>query len=665
MITEYNKQCAYNYNKLKDVVYLLNENHTKLIYDGVECKIEGLSGTTLQLNVRNVELSEQSSLDERYRFDKTLTFSFDGFYAQENFQGRYYAVIEDYEGTRWVVNVDFPSYVTYSFNLENNVYETNYTFRNQSNFPTMRLVSDFDYEEPACKIYSLNGVYGLEMVERIYTELDTDKKKVYTYGKDFQVVEPDKNSISLNQTFDGTKVTDTISFTIPFDKYKYGWHYNLQHMLNNEYSAIITPNSRLNKFFVGFNTGLIPTYTVDNDNTSQRITVTLTEVSNIGMTAAEDYSVEAQGNKNWVYVSEVDGEPSYECNGNGTAIYLVQEETYDNGVKTGRYKVKEGYESQFPNLNIVGTFSADVTFHTTDCVEIVCDLEDSIPSVITFQAATSYTYNVVGTCSWSFSGIPEDITVTPTEGTGSTNIQIGCSQIPDDGATYYMELNVGDLYVRPITINIEGINDKRVKNTGVDCLAQDVVFNLDYGYDCQIITPVQGALYTRKENGTITVGLSKNETSSAKRYTLNLQDVNGTYSVTINQTRMFSDVIENGTICENGNLYQAMELYTGATPTNLYPTGSVSAGTLVEENALQCSDVMTRWTSGTGTVCLSGNEWSTIIEQQSTDNGATWSATGVIQLDKIIIENSPICAQPVTEYWVLTNDYICDEAIPT
>ena len=122
MITDYKpSNCKYAYNRFKDVVYLFDENHTKLIYDGAECKIEELSQTPLQLNVRDVQLKETSSLDERYKFDKTLTFSFDGYYDHHALYSKYFAIVEDYEGTRWVVNVDFPSFVTYDFTLQERV----------------------------------------------------------------------------------------------------------------------------------------------------------------------------------------------------------------------------------------------------------------------------------------------------------------------------------------------------------------------------------------------------------------------------------------------------------------------------------------------------------------------------------------------------------------
>ena len=662
MVSNYNNnECRYTFGKLKDVIYLFDENHTKLMMDGEECRIQELSQTPMQLNVRDVDLSEATSLDERYQFDKTLKFVLDGFNDQTVFEQKYFAIIENVEGTRWVVNPDFPVFVTYTFTLSADRYQTEHTMHTLGNFPVMRLVSDFEYDEAECRAYNVKGIETLDVIERGLCDIDRVGKKLYTYA-DMSRVIPNKDSIVLTQTFDGRNIEDIIEFTIPFDEYKYGWHYSLLQFPLNRYAAVITPKSMLNKFYVGFNQGLQAGYSLAKDGDVQTITVRLSEMSNIGLAEAVDYATEAMGTPKWVYVARVNGNDAYECSGAGTALYLVQEEQYGNGTKTGRYKVKEGYESMFPNLNIVGTFSGDVTFSCADCVGIPPYLE-GFPASITFRSATSYTYYISSNCEWEITDIPEGITLSRTSGSGDTAITVSCNTLPEDGGSWIMSMEVGGLYVKPITVNIEGINDKRVKSTGVDCLAQDVVFNLDYGYDCQIITPVQGALYTRKENGTIIVGLSKNETSSAKRYTLNLQDVNGTYSVTINQTRMFSDTVANGTVCENGNLYEAMELYTGATPTNLYPTGSVSAGTLVEENALQCSDVMTRWTSGTGTVCLSGNEWSTIEEQQSTDGGTTWSATGVIQLGKIIIEGSPICAQPVTEYWLLTDEYICDDVL--
>lgn len=663
-----NTNCKYTYNRFKDVVYLFDENHTKLIYDGSLCMIEELSQTPLQLNVRDVELKESSSLDERYKFDKTLTFSFDGFYDHHALYSKYFAIVEDYEGTRWVVNVDFPSYVTYQFDLQENVYETNYTLRSQSNFPTMKLVSDFDYEQPECFGYMVNGIDSMKLLERAYTDLDISNRKVITYGVDFKKVEPLKGSMHLSQSFDGRDITDTLTFTIPFDAFQYGWHYNLQHFIYNKYSAIITPNSKRNQFFVGFNHGLQPTYTVDKENDAHTITITMVEVSNLGLTAANDYSEENNADTGWVNIKKVNGMDAYECVGAGEAMYILQEEMYENGMPTGNYKVKEGYESMFPDLNIVGTFTDDYYFNSPSCVANTCQFNTSIPSVIEFSTLTSLTFSITSLCGWEFTDIPPYITVSPSSGNGDGSVTITSNSIPSSGGTYVMYIVSDGGYRVPITVRLTGEDDGKLHDKYINCLAQEVVFNIQNGYSLRVNSITGGATYWW-ESGRLVVSVPKNtSTTSSVTYTLSVTDSNSTYNVQIIQDRMYESWIANGeTMCDEGNLYTAEELWTGTTSSSssMHPTGQMRKGELIPNGSGQCIVSDERWVNYGNVTCMNGDEW-TLEEQEITENGGlTWTKTGNVRLGYLVQEDSPICDESAITYsWVLSNEYVCEDAIP-
>lgn len=666
MITDYKpSNCKYAYNRFKDVVYLFDENHTKLIYDGTECKIEELSQTPLQLNVRDVQLKETSSLDERYKFDKTLTFSFDGYYDHHALYSKYFAIVEDYEGTRWVVNVDFPSFVSYDFTLQERVYETNYTLRSQSNFPTMRLVSDFDYEEPECFGYMVNGIYSLKMLERAYTDLDTSNRKVISYGVDFKDVMPLKGSISLSQSFDGRNITDTLTFTIPFDSFEYGWHYNLQHFLNNKYSAIITPNSKRNQFFVGFNHGLQPTYTVDKDNDTHTITITLVEMSNFGLMAANDFSEENKDETGWVNVKSVNGMDAYECVGAGEAMYILQEETYGNGSSTGRYKVKEGYESMFPDLNIVGTFTEDYYFNSPACVGNTCQFSTSIPSVLQFSTLTSLTFSITSLCGWEFTDIPPYITVSPSSGQGDGSVTITSNSIPSSGGTYVMYIVSDGGYRVPITVRLTGEDDGKLHDKYINCLSQEVVFNLQNGYSVRVNSITGGATY-RLESGRLVVSVPKNtSTTSSVTYTISVTDSNSTYNVQIIQDKMYESWVSNGeTMCDGGNLYTEEELWTGTTSSsaNMRPTGQMRKGGLIQSGATQCGSYEDRWVNYGNVICMNGDEWTIEEQEESYDGGTSWTKTGAVRLGYLVQEDSPVCDETAITYsWVLSREYECED----
>ena len=260
MVTNYNNEkCKYNYSKLKKVVYLVSEEHMKDIHiDGTEAYVDNLTQLPLRLNGFDISLSEETSLDERYEFQKSVTLSMHGYVNHKLFNGRYYVILESEDGTYWMVNIDFPSRVTYTFNLSKDTYQTDFTFSSLSNYPTLRLVANFEAVSPPCLGFNVYGIESLKMIERDKTVLDTKNKTVYTYADSFKDIEFLGDSCSYSSVYDGFKVQDTITFSIGFDAYKSSWHYNLIEFVNNLYSAIIIPKSSTNTLYVGFNFGLEP-----------------------------------------------------------------------------------------------------------------------------------------------------------------------------------------------------------------------------------------------------------------------------------------------------------------------------------------------------------------------------------------------------------------------
>lgn len=672
MVENYNiANCKYNYSKLKDVVYLFDEDHTKLVQDGALCSVEELSQTPLQLNVKNVELSEQSSLDERYKFDKTLTFSLNGFYDQSIFFHKYYAIVEDVNGIRWCVNVDFPSFVTYTFDIDSKTFQTNFNFHSQSNFPTMIFTGDFTYSVPDCIGYMAMGIKKFEMIDRISTELDVASGVVYTFGDVFKVVEPLKNSFRLNQTFDGTRVSDTISFDIPFTNNQWGWHYNLQQFLWNTYSAIITPISGNIRLYVGFNQGLEPTYSISKDDNTQKITINLVETSNVGLTASEYIDAENDDSTSWNNSSKVPKEKvvgslddAYECVDGGKAMYLLQEETYANGQPTGNYKVKEGYEHYFDDydINIVGTFTEDLYFYSPDCASLRCNLITDIPSTLVFTTTTSLTYSIESDCNWTFTNIPNGITVSPTGGTGTGSVTITCTSIPSDGAQHTMYINVGDEYVKPITVRLVGDEEDRIRplEVNVSCLEQGVYFTVPQFYQYSVVSLTNGAEDYYETNKLIIYIPANTSTANSITYTVTVSDNRGTYTLKIYQSKVYTSYVQlQSTMCENGDLYYEKELYTGTTMQTLQPTGMVVKGNLAESGSSRCDSMERRWVDNGNLICIDGDKWS-LLEEEKLVNGV-WTTTGDVRPKELLEEDAGYCQQTITYQWLLSDEWECGE----
>ena len=294
-VSNYNlEKCKYNFSKLKPVLYLVSEDHLKEVYiDDNGAHISGLTELPLRINGFNIQFNEESSLDERYQFQKTLTLSMHGYVNYKIFGGRQYAIIENESGQRFMINVDFPSRITHTFNISNNVNQTDFTFSCLSNFPTLKLDSDFEGVTPVCLGFNVYGIEKLELLEKEKTALNTASKTVVS-TESFKNIEFLGKSCSFQEVYNGFDVTDTISFDIPFDS-KLGWNWTLLEFLENKYAAIITPKGASNRYFSGFGIGLTPKYTIQTSTQagqSDIITITLTEASNYGATAAVDWSEE-------------------------------------------------------------------------------------------------------------------------------------------------------------------------------------------------------------------------------------------------------------------------------------------------------------------------------------------------------------------------------------
>ena len=72
--------CYYKYHKLKDRIYLLDETHSKNIHiDNGEAYIDGITDYIYMIDGFNLQFREETSLDERYKFQKNLSISYNGY----------------------------------------------------------------------------------------------------------------------------------------------------------------------------------------------------------------------------------------------------------------------------------------------------------------------------------------------------------------------------------------------------------------------------------------------------------------------------------------------------------------------------------------------------------------------------------------------------------
>ena len=369
-VTTYEIGCNYLHQKLKNKVYFISNNNADVSIDNGAASVSITGGITPNvLEGFGIKFTETESLDERYKFTKQLNRSINGHLTDTTWllENDFYIMIETIEDTFYLINVDFPSKMSFTYNLSNSQDQTDFVFTSNSNFPALKVNSVSWESFNTCKTYHVPGVDYLKLLEKDYATIDKENGVVNLFDSHvFKNIDYLKNTISLSESYDGDVATTTISFEIPFDDYKTSWQYNLLEFKQNLYVAEVG-NVNGNAIFAGFEHGLEPQYEINgstSESESTSIKITLTEASNWGIFEYDSWSYYNVPEKKWVGVdSEV------KCIGLGYGINTLMMEVDENGTPTGRYKCLEGYESEYTDYNIITSYTeSDVeSFSTSVC----------------------------------------------------------------------------------------------------------------------------------------------------------------------------------------------------------------------------------------------------------------------------------------------------------
>lgn len=668
-VTNYTpSSCSYSNDKLKKVVYLLSESHVKNIHiDNGDAYIDSITESPYRLECLDLEYTEETSLDERYVFTKNLVFTIQGYFPLGDLGDKYYAIIESLNGSKWMVNVDFPAKVTYTYNLSENIDQTEFTFGSISNFPTLPLTTNLPSENE-CKQFAVAGIKKLKLLERNLCDYGEDSDTVYTYGKSFVDVDWLGNSISFSETYDGNNITSNISFDITLDSYKASWHYNLLEFINNKYAAIITPKGDGDDILTGFNNGLQPSFRIGGSATENgKITITLSELSTNGSVMSGSWSESGSTTTHWQYITSAKGFLTYECLGYHTAKYLMQEEQYSNGKATGRYKVLEGYAEYFPPFNIVDTFNEVVEFEAQDCLAPACVIDTDIPTSITFRGVTCNTYSLSASCDWNTVDVPSFISVTPSSGEANTlySVDICNTQTITENTSTSFGIDTSD---RRKIVNIVLNKDNFITPSlrSINCLQQNVLFNLND--NISITSMPEGLTYTITNSQLIITVPRNYSTTSAITYTIGVKDYDDNMAtVMIAQDKTFEQWINTTDfICDGSTSYVKQIRYTGTTSNNINtPTGEFKMGAQIESADTRCMTSLKRWVVNENLfICLDGGKWNIQEEQIRYNNNGTWTEwtnTGAIKPNALVEADSSWCEGEATYEWRLTTQWQCEE----
>lgn len=629
--------CKYSIGKLMKSVYLISEDAVKDIrIDNGDAYINSVSESPIKIDCYSINLQEEESLDERYKFTHTLTFSVKGYANSDDFQGRFYAIVKDYEGTYWLVNPLFPCKVTYTYTLGYQQNHTDFTIGTVSNHPVLRLHNFGDATPYECQEYFLDGIDALWLNEKRYTVHDGNSVKYTNDG--FKTIEYNQRTATFTETFDGTNTSHQIDFDILFSQYKSSWHYNLLEFKDNLYSAIF--KTRNGKYALcGFSFGLQPSFRVSADDTIQsadRIQITLQDAHDVGdaIEFFDSIDYEYLSARTYEYTSEYDG---YECIGEGVARYLLQKEVDALGNETGNYKALEGYTGRFPGLNIVGTFSNTETFTSVECNGSDCTIDTSFPSTLTFNNKECQTYYLKSDSSWSISSSANYITVSPSSGDAGVGYYVNVCNTLTPGA----EAQTSTLNIQYCSTSTT-VNVNVVQNNG--CFPQGAVYNISA--NAQVLNvPTACCVQSVREttnvgsstiiyNSYLAVTVPENNTGRYRTITLLIVFCDGTSAnVVINQSNVFEKWVDaGGTFCIGHDLYKQQNLWTGSTSTS-YVITPTTRSLLVQLNSPSCygeDEWIYDWKNVDGYVCDNCGEYKCLIDY----TGGTYVVSGTGEITR-------------------------------
>lgn len=625
--------CNYNTLSFKDRVYLYND----------------INGIPLMLDATNIEFVEEETLNERYRFNKSVSFTVKGYNNLSLLDGRYYIAIEADDGRVVMVTMEYEAFVTYEYSLNSTNDSTRYTYSVSENKPSdfiNDISSSTTIADEACSYSSTDIQLSIILRKNIVIDEMTDRS--YTYG-DFDDVYPLKNTLEVSETLSEDRYTKTVSFQIPYDG---RWQYLIGEFNDNTYTAKINSH-RPDNLYVGNELGLQPLYTI-NDNV---VTVTFTEISNIPLQRiTNEEKTQIVGHQ---YIKTI-----YDpCVGDYTAKYLLREKINGNGAGTNEYECYEGYESIFEDIyNITGTFDNDVEYYNPNCKPSLCKIETTIPHAYTVTATTTATYTIKSDCDWHIEDY-DGFTITPTSGEADTQYSITITTTYSSSVDKRTFKIVSDDNEYLVTAYMSDASFIHPTTAYIDCLGGTVQFTYQ---GCLSVdnSPLE---YTKNGN-ILSVVVPQNTDTTGRTYSIQVSDCNGhTQYLTIQQGNVYEFWAYNDEcdyICENGNKYYKEWRYTGTTSSNATITTTYRKGDLIEANCRDCINVIKRWNQTFNVGIVDGEFWYLNLEYESLDNGTTWTMDGDVQLRERVPNADNTQINNYTLVWKPTSEWVCQGTPP-
>lgn len=300
-ISNYNRECGYRLGRLNDHIYLVDKSHKlKYLADGLSVEMVSPLSDVKRCKTYLTIFNQSENDYGKYRFENTLELTLLEEYTNAMFPvlsnlrlNKYYVIIEDKDGTQYMLNPDADMVMSYEYTFTTADEEQNtitITLKNIQNHPLLMVknkVTEYtDIYDSQCR-YNFSQSYWLRMSLFGDIKIKDDNGDI----EDVKLINNDSNvlktidflpkSFSMTETYEDGYFTVTLKFNIEMSEFKYTFPYNLIEFSDNRYSAVFATHNK-NLVFCGINSPLVPKYqitTSEDDGTLNIVTVTLTSVS--------------------------------------------------------------------------------------------------------------------------------------------------------------------------------------------------------------------------------------------------------------------------------------------------------------------------------------------------------------------------------------------------
>ena len=414
-VSNYIQEKKYLIKDLDNYIYLFPFNEPILNYitdDGtLNATASNINGNGYEVYCENVSYNSNSSIDNRFSFEHTLTLTILDISTSllNHFMvNKWMVLFKNKSGDIFVLNAEYPIDVTYQYNIndENTPNSLTITLKSLSNTPIINYNENLNYttlREKPCG-YNHSMIKRLRMLETTKGFISTSDNKidVYMYHDTLKIIDVNPSSLSFTDSFNGDTYEQTLSFEIPLINHQFYFHYNILEYINNRYYCIIETTD--GKYIVGgYKSGMFPSYTIDENNI--KITLTTNTISN--NTLISDYISFNEIDYN--HCVGIDGE----CIDGLWTYKLIQRLELDGSV-SNEYYALNGYENNYTDINIIGTYSR---FDTTFGIKLTNPLYDcfkqcyisGLPSSLIFKnTGETQCFTIESDCDFTYS---YDITV--------------------------------------------------------------------------------------------------------------------------------------------------------------------------------------------------------------------------------------------------------------